>query len=100
LRALFRAFEGEDALEDDGPQLFVLRVERYCEAFHCTPVVAIRDLNETPSGLIDRIFEARAFEACYRRKDEDKERRPTGRWMELVDEIEAEAAQAEFDSRK
>ena len=46
-----------------------------CEMFGCTPSVALRELEETPFGLIAAIAEVRAYRAALR-QIEDAERNP------------------------
>ena len=43
-----------------------------CEMFNCTPSVAIRELEETPFGLIAAIAEVRAYRAALQQVEEQE----------------------------
>jgi hypothetical protein len=60
-----------------------------CEAFHCVPSVACREIDESPMGLLETILRYRGYaaakrdyEAACRRKDEEAKSDP--RFVEVM----------------
>lgn len=70
--------------------MFLWRVSRYCEEFHCTPPVAKRELEEDPERMGEQILQLRAYAAAKRAYDDHCERGsragelPTGPFMAEV----------------
>lgn len=83
------------------PQVYrALVIGRYCAAFHCTPLQAIRDIDNDPDQLGLMILDFRGFEAAKQALDAWA-RNPAGDlaawadspYMALVQEFTIEARQ-------
>jgi hypothetical protein len=56
------------------PAPFEWRIARFCEEFHCTPTVAMAELDRLPMGLVDTILLLRGYASAKRDLEAAKER--------------------------
>ncbi len=83
------------ALEGHGEPPEEWIVSRICDEFGCLPSVAIREMEETPAGLLWTILDMRAYARAKadidRAKEDDSAEIEYSEMHDLVEEMGAEA---------
>lgn len=74
-----------------------------CEAFSCTPLVALGEIQHAPAGLLEDILELRAYARVKHEMQQATEHRgdmPTGPLADIATEIIEAQVLAEFEARR